>query len=54
MGVRLRKTGDHSNCDRGPKDLNVVMIDLVPEAGLAYLVESMELIEVDAEPVRHD
>src|SRR5665213_2504825 len=51
--ANLRGTGNHAECDRRSEDLQIVVVDLVLQALLADLVEAVELVEVNAVPVRH-
>src|SRR5665213_2637426 len=49
----LRGPGDHSERNRGSEDLQIVIVDLVFQTLLTNLVEAVELVEVNAVPVRH-
>src|ERR1039458_8486975 len=49
----LGGTGNHAECNRRSEDLQVVIVDLVLQSLLADLVEAVELVEVNAVPVRH-
>src|ERR1700683_4422840 len=40
--------------ERHAEDAEIVVVDLIPQPGVADLVEPLELIETDGIPVRHE
>src|SRR6516165_7335724 len=52
-GPGLRDGPEATNGQRYPKDAEIVVIDLIPQPGVADLVEPLELIEADGISVRH-
>ncbi len=45
---------DRSDGERHTEDAEIVVVDLVPQAGVADLVEPLELVEADGISVRHE
>ena len=50
----LGGSGDEAEGDGSTKDLEVVVVDLILEAGRARLIETMKLIEVDTIAIGHE
>src|SRR6266478_6825722 len=53
-GANLRHGSECANRQRGAEDAEIVLVDLIPQAGITYLVEPLELIQADGITVRHD
>src|SRR5260370_817192 len=53
-GPHLRDGSEGTDGQRHPKDAEVMVVDLIPQPGVADLVEALELIEVDGIPVGHE
>src|SRR6266446_8275066 len=53
-GTGLRHGPKCANRQRGAEDEEIVVVDLIPQAGITYLVEPPELIQADGITVRHD
>src|ERR1700694_5788955 len=53
-GASLRHCPKCANRERGAEDAEIVVVDLIPQAGIAYLVEPLELIQADGITIRHD
>ena len=54
IGPCLSQSSDCTDCYGRSENLQVVMVDLILEAGLTDLVQALELIEINRIPVRHD
>jgi hypothetical protein len=54
VATDLGQTTDCSHCDGYTEDLQVMMVDLIFQSGLADLVQAMKLIQIDRVSVRHD
>ena len=49
-----RDGSESADGERYSEDAEIVVVDLIPQAGVADLVEPLELIEADGIPVRHE
>src|ERR1700733_1923248 len=47
-------TGDDTQRDRRAEDLDIVVVDLVLQAGIPDLIETVELVEIDGVAIRHE
>jgi len=52
--LSLRNSSEETEGDRNPKDLEVVVVDLVLKASVTELVEALELVEVNGISIGHD
>ena len=52
-GSAFRNRSERTDGERNTEDAEIVVIDLVPQTGVADLVESLELIEADGIAVGH-
>src|ERR1019366_4684815 len=50
----LAGAGNHTQGDRGAKDFQVVVVDLVLQPFLPDLVEAVKLVEIDGIAIRHN
>ena len=53
-GSRFRNGSESANRQRHSEDAEIVVVDLIPQPGVADLVESLELIEADGISVGHE
>ena len=53
-GPCLANGSESANSERDSEDAEVVIVDLIPQAGVADLVEPFELIEADGIPIGHE
>ncbi len=50
----LCRTGDDAECDRRAEDFEVVVVGLILQPGIADLIETVELVEIDGVAIGHD
>ena len=53
VGRGLRRAGDDAQRNRSTEDLQVVVVDLIFQAGLADLIETVKLVEIDRIAIGH-